>query len=441
MYIPLCCPSWAARPSITAIVRPVALALVMFSTFANAAVTLSLEEALRLARTRSQTLVAQDAAAAAARDLAVAAGQLPDPMLTVGINNLPVTTSDRFSLTSDFMTMRSVGVTQEFTRADKRKARSARFEREAEGAAAGRELALANLERDTALAWLDRYYQEAVRALLVRQRDEAALQIDAADAAYRSNRGSQVDVFAARAAVAMIEDRIAQSDRQVLTAKTMLARWIGTAAAEPLGALPAVDVVSLQSVALDAQLMHHPAIAVLTRQEAVASAEVDIARANKLTDWSLALMYNQREPNYSNMVSINVSIPLQWDQGNRQDRDVAAKLALVDQARAQRDEMLRAYTAEAQVMLQEWQSNRERLVRYDKTLIPLAAQRTQAALTAYRSGSGALVGVLEARRGEIDTSIEKAKLELEAARLWAQVYFLIPSDHATRSQLRSRGQP
>jgi len=403
---------------------------------ADAAGVLSLDQALKLARARSQTLVAQDAAASAARDLAVAAGQLPDPTLTVGINNLPVTSSERFSLTDDFMTMRSVGLTQEFTRADKRKARSARFEREAEGAAAGRELALANLERDTALAWLDRYYQEAIRALLVRQRDEARLQLDAADAAYRSNRGSLVDVFAARAAAAMIEDRIAQSDRQVLTAKTMLARWIGTAAAEPLGALPAVDVVFLQSIALDAQLVHHPTIAVLTRQEAVASAEVDIARANKLADWSLALMYNQRGPNYSNMISINVSIPLQWDQGNRQDRDVAAKLALVDQSRAQRDEMLRARTAEAQIMLQEWQSNRERLIRYGETLSPLAAQRTQAALTAYRSGSGALVGVLEARRGEIDTGIEKVKLELETARLWAQLNFLIPSDHVTRSPRR-----
>ncbi len=432
----LCSPVWATRPSITASACLVALALVMFSTFANAAVTLSLEEALRLARTRSQTLVAQDAAASAARQLAVAAGQLPDPMLTAGINNLPVTGSDRFSLTDDFMTMLSVGVAQEFTRADKRKARSARFEREAEGAEAGKELALANLKRDTALAWLDRYYQEAIRMLLARQRDEARLQIDAADAAYRSNRGSQVDVFAARAAVAMIEDRIAQSDRQVLTAKTMLGRWIGAAAADPLDALPAIDTVPLHPVALEAQLVHHPAIEVLARQEAVASADVDIARANKLTDWSLALMYSQRGPNFSNMISVNVSIPLQWDQVNRQDRDVAARLALVDQSRATRDELLRAHTAEAQVMLQEWQSNRERLIRYDETLIPLAALRTQAALTAYRSGTGALVGVLEARRGEIDTGIEKVKLELETARMWAQLNFLIPSDHFTRSPRR-----
>ena len=64
-------------------------------------------------------------------------------------------------------------------------------EREAEVAEAGRELALANLQCDTAIAWLDRHYQERMREVLVTQRDEVRLQIDAADAAYRGGRGSQ----------------------------------------------------------------------------------------------------------------------------------------------------------------------------------------------------------------------------------------------------------
>ena len=51
---------------------------------------LSLDAALTLAQERSQQLVAQGAAASAARDMAHAAGQLPDPTLEAGINNLPV---------------------------------------------------------------------------------------------------------------------------------------------------------------------------------------------------------------------------------------------------------------------------------------------------------------------------------------------------------------
>jgi outer membrane protein TolC len=361
--------------------------------------------------------------------MATAAGQRPDPILKAGINNLPINGPDRFSLTNDFMTMRSVGVSQEFTRDGKLKARAARFEREAEVAEAGRELALANLQRDTATAWLERYYQERMREVLITERDEAKLQIEAADAAYRGGRGSQADVFAARSAVAQIEDRIAQTERQVATANTLLARWVGSAAAETLAAPPTLEAVRLRPEELETQLAHHPQIAVMFKQEAVARAEADVAQSAKQTDVSVELMYSQRGPAYSNMVSVNVSIPLQWDQKNRQDREVAAKLASVEQMRAQREEETRMHVAAALAMLQEWRSDRERLARYDSSLLPLATERTRAAIVGYRSGASPLTAVLEARRGEIDARMERLRLEMDAARLWAQLNYLVPAGH------------
>src|SRR3954471_1440289 len=127
------------------------LALLAAAAFpVRAADSLSLDEALRLAQERSRQLVAQDASATASREMAVAAGTRPDPVLKAGINNLPVNGPDRLSLTNDFMTMRSVGVMQEVTRKDKLRARAARFEREAEVAEANRLLALTRLQRDTA---------------------------------------------------------------------------------------------------------------------------------------------------------------------------------------------------------------------------------------------------------------------------------------------------
>ena len=397
---------------------------------ARAQAPLTLDEALRLAQERSRRLPAQESAAAAARQMALAAGQLPDPVLKAGINNLPIDGADRLSLTRDFMTMRSVGVMQELTRDGKLKARAARFEREADVAQAGRELALANLQRDSAMAWLERHYQERMRDVLVMQRDEARLQIDAADAAYRGGRGSQADVFAARSAVAQIEDRIAMSERQVTTAKTQLGRWVGpAAAAEPLAPPPAIDTVRLNPEELETQLAHHPQIAVLQRQEDVAQAEADVARSNRQADVSVELMYSQRGPAFSNMVSVNVSIPLQWDHRNRQDRELAARLATVEQVRAQREEETRVHVAEALAMLQEWRSHRERLTRYDGSLVPLAAERRRAAVSAYRGGVGPLSAVLEARRGEIDTRIERLRLEMDAARLWAQLNYLVPAGH------------
>ena len=404
-------------------------AMLAFGALHAHAAPLTLDDALRLAQQRSRQLPAQDAAAAAARDMAVAAGQRPDPVLKTGLNSLPISGPDRFSLVRDNFTMRSVGVSQELTRSGKLKARTSRFEREAEVAEAGRELALANLQRDTAMAWLDRHYQERVREVLMTQRDEARLQIDAADAAYRGGRGSQADGFAARSSVAQIEDRIAQTERQIATATTQLSRWIGWVAAEPLGSPPALDAVRLSAENLETRLAHHPQIAVMVRKEALARVDAEVARANKQADVSVELSYSQRGPSYSNMVSVNLSVPLQWEPKNRQDRELAAKLSVVEQTRAEREEATRAHVAEALAMLQEWRSDRQRLTRYDASLLPLASERTRASLAAYRGGSGPLTAVLEARRGEIETRIERLRLEMDAARLWAQLNYLVPAGH------------
>jgi len=401
-------------------------------SFASA---LTFDEALHLAQERSRQLPAQEAAANASRQMAVAAGQRPDPTLKAGVNNLPVNGPDRLSLTRDFMTMRSVGMSQEFTRDSKLKARTARFEREAEVAEATRELALANLQRDTAVAWLDRYYQERMREVLVTQRDEAKLQIEAADAAYRGGRGPQGDVFAARSAVAQIEDRIAQTERQIASAKTQLERWVGTPANEALSTPPALQAVRFHPDDVEARLAHHPELAVLLKREEMAQADVDVARANKKSDVSVELMYSQRGSAYSNMVSVNIAVPLQWDQKDRQDREVAAKLAMVEQARAEREEATRMHVAEALGMWQEWQSNRERLARYDASLIPLSSERTRAAIAAYRGASSPLTAVLDARRSEIDTRMERLRLEMDTARLWAQLNYLIPAGHDVASSL------
>ena len=90
----------------------VGLAFVLSTSNVLAQTPLALQEAQRRAVDRSRMLAARDSAAAASREMARAAGQLPDPVATLGVNNLPIDTSDRFSFTRDFMTMRSIGVMQ-----------------------------------------------------------------------------------------------------------------------------------------------------------------------------------------------------------------------------------------------------------------------------------------------------------------------------------------
>ena len=403
-----------------------AAALCVVATGSHANGALSFAEALSLAETRSSALTGADYAAQASREMAVAAAQLPDPVATMGISNLPVNGPDAWSLTRDFMTMASVGVMQEFTRKDKREARAERFRREADKAVAERAASVSTLQRNAATAWLDRYYAEAMLAVVGEQSRQARVEVEGAEAAYRAGRGNLADILAARSALVMLDDRASEFGRKVRAARIALARWVGDRADAPLAGRPAIDNLAIDAKQLDAELLHHPELAMLTRQEDLAAAEVRVAQANRDPDWSVALMYQQRGSAYSNMISLNVSVPLQWDQANRQDREVAAKLALLDQARAEREDRVRMHAAEVRQMIAEWENGRERQARYERELLPLATQRTEATLAAYRGAKSSLMDVLLARRGEIDVRVAALQIEMETARQWAQLNFLYP---------------
>ncbi len=390
---------------------------------------LSLAEAQRLAAERSRSLQAQNLGITASREMAVAAGQLPDPVVSVGVDNLPVEGPDRFSLTREGMTMRRIGVMQEFTRKEKRELRAERYQLEAEKGVAEREMTLAMIQRETAMAWLEAWYAQAMAALVAEQRVRGLQEAQAAETQYRSGRGSQPEVLMARANLAMLDDRAAELERKVKTSRTMLSRWTGAEPAErPLAARPDLGAVKLAAHDLGEQLGRHPEIAALGRMQQVAAAEARLAALASKPDVSVQLMYGFRGSAFGDMVSLGVSMPLPWDQANRQDREVAAKLAMAGQAEAQREEALRKHVAEVQAMLQEWESNRSRIVRYEREIVPLAAARAEATVAAFRGGKTTVNDVVAAFRGEIDARLQALQLEAEVARLWAQLNYLVPEN-------------
>lgn len=391
---------------------------------------LTLKQAQSIAVERSPLMDAKDYAIYASQEMAVAARQLPDPVLSVGVDNVPVNGADRWSVSAESMTMRRVGVMQEITRIEKRRLRGSRYGLQAQEIAAEKEAVLADVERDTALAWLNRHYAEAMAAVIDEQREQARTELEAAQAAYRGGRGSQADIVAARSALVEIDNRANEMARRVRNATTLLTRWVGEAASRPLMGKPAIDTIPFDPVILETHIAHHPQIAAMAKREEIAATEAKLAQAEKRADWSVGLMYGQRSGGHSDMVSVGVSIPLQWNQKNLQDREVAAKLAMAQQAKAQREDMLRAHVAEVQTMVDEWQELRERHDRYQDELIPLASERAAAVLAAYRGGKSALSDVLTARRNEIDLRLQALALEAGIAQAWAELAFLFPSRDA-----------
>lgn len=411
--------------------RMAALAICLLPVVAPAS-GLDFTKAQQVALDQSRQLVAQDALARSARELAVAAGERPDPMLSLGVDNLPVSGGDRFSLSRDFMTMRRIGLSQELTRADKLRLRQERQLREADIADAGKAMAQSETLRGVGKAWLTAYYLQQRQRLLAEQHEQARQQQIAVEAGYRGGRTTQADALAAGSEVLMLDDQLQVLAREERQARLALARWVGTdASQQPLDGLPDVAHSHFDSGDLGDHLRQHPDLLMQASRIRLAETEASLAEAGKQADWTAELSYAQRGAAYSDMVSVGVSVPLQWDQRRRQNREIAARQAQAEAARAEQDDMLRAHVAEVQALLADWQSGLSRLQRYRERLIPLADARVRAAFAAYRGGRGSLTDALVSRRLLLDTRLQALQLEQQTALAWADLEFLLPP--ATRS--------
>jgi outer membrane protein TolC len=385
---------------------------------------LSLAEALKIAVGRSQQIVSQRAMVDAAREMSVSGGELPDPKLKLGVENVPTDGTDAWSLTRDFMTMSKIGIMQEFPRAEKRRLRSERAQRDAERGTVAVESATLAVERDAATAWLARRYAAEAERVIAAQIGEAELTVATAAAAYRAGKAPQGELIAAQSMAIELRNRATEAAAQTRRAQIALARWVGGDAERPPGELP--DLARLPDDARLADLDSQPEVRLAQAQESVAATEAELAGQAKKPDWSAEVSYAVRGSPYSNMVSLMFTIDLPWSPGTRQDREHAAKLRERDAARAMLEDARRMRAAEVQSMQVEWQSARAQARRIREELLPLTVQRREAALAAYRGGTGPLAAVLDARRAELETELALINQDQAVAKAWAFLNFVVP---------------
>jgi outer membrane protein TolC len=388
---------------------------------------LSLDEALKLAEGRSLQLAAQRAAVEAARAVVPSARENPDPKLVAAIENVPVEGGDRWSLNADFMTMRRVGVMQDFVRREKRELRESRAAAEADREAAVLEMQRADLRREVATAWLERHYAERAQDVLdtLRRETEAQAELAATDVA--GGRTSVAEAIAVRALRATVADRRQESEQKARRATALLARWLGADAIRPLGAPPDIRVLPAHHAgALEADLEAHPHLAMLAPMEAAAVAEMRLAAAATKPDWSLELSYAQRGSAYSNMVSLMFRMELPLFASRRQDLVTSQKAKLLEQVRAQAEDARARHLAEIRSGIVDWEIAHARLERNEREIVPAAEERARMALAAYEGARSDLAAVLEARRARIEARLTALSVELELARAWAQLAFLLP---------------
>lgn len=392
-----------------------ALAASFLPALAEAA-PLTLEQALELAVQRSEAVRGARAGASGASEAARAAGQLPDPVLNVGIENLPITGAERLRTTADSMTMKRVGISQEWVSPGKRALREAAAQAQADRESVMAEAALADTRLQTALAYLDAFYAGEAVKLTALTEHHVHEEWEAAKARLASSTGSSHEVLQLAAARGLAEDESADVGQQLAAALVALQRWVGVTPDElaPPSLRPAVGE--------HAYVADHPTVVQAQREVEVARAEASTTAANRTPNWTWQASYGQRT-GFSDLVAVGVSIPLPLAPAERQDRETTAKLALATKTEAALEEATRAATADYRRFSSDGQRLAQRVERYTAGVVTPARQRTQAALAGYRSNQVPLMALFEARHAEVDVQRKLLALQRDLARVQAQLAF------------------
>jgi len=407
---------------------PLALGAACAIAAALPAHALTFAEALALAQAQSPALQSQAASLAGAEAAQGAADSLPDPRLSVGVENLPLTGGDRLSLTRDFMTMTRIGLMQEVPNAAKREARGqgARWKAERERVMLG--VAKLQLRQSLVRTWVAVTSVQQRQHVLDEMLQENRKLQDTLPARIAGGGAMAADLLMARQEALALADRRDEFVRDESKARAALRKLVGERAREPLEGEP--PIANLGGGQVREQLHGHAELEVYSPMLGMAQAELGEAQAEARGDWSWEVAYQKRGPQWGDMVSFQVSFDLPWQRDRRQQPLIAARIKDVQRIEAERAEMERRHAQEIDEQLAELEALQRQLERLRSAMLPLASERVQLALASYESNRGNLAGVLAARRELLEARMRLIDLQAQRDDLRARL------DNQTLEQAR-----
>jgi outer membrane protein, heavy metal efflux system len=379
------------------------------------AAPLTMMEAARLAAVDQPLLTGRQAKIQAEDQQAIAAAQLPDPQVSGGLKELPIDTPEAFSTRRDNFTEFTIGLSQEFPRAEKRRLQGARKQLDADADRAALDNEQRMVRRDASLAWLDLYETELGLKLTQQLAEEATLQVQSLEKDYGNGKATQADWFAAKTDAGLAADKAHDWLHHELRMREGLARWIGDDARRPIAESLSMPETLTPLPGLIASADRHPVIGNLDKQIEASVTEVALARQSYKPDYSVEVYYAYRR-DFADFVGIQFKVGLPYFTKNRQDRGVAAAL---EQSRASEDrkrDLLRELHTQISQDYVDRRHFEERVADFDASIIPDAQHRIEAARSAYQSGRGGFDAVLLARRSVLDVQLQRLALAVESAR-------------------------
>lgn len=355
---------------------------------------------------------------------AIAAGQLSDPKLMLGVMNVPV---DTFNLSQTPMTQMQVGLMQAFPRGHSLRYLSLQENDKSHVEYEKGQTMRVQILKDVRINWLNLYYWLKTKQIVSAQKKIFQHLVNITQSMLANNESEQKDVIRAQLELTQLDNQLIKINQQIKTARAQLARWTGSTLADEAypNQLPQwKNPPSLMN--LETLIKYHPELR--TDQSIVAAnyAGVNLAKQQYHPGIAVSVGYgfrqgydmvtHQENPNF---LSAQMSIDLPLFPNNRQDRRLKAS---EENLVASQEDQLSHYRQLKQILNTQyiiWQQQRKSVGLYQKQLIPEANQYAEATMIAYQNTQTDFPTLARAYVRELKVSLMglKAAVDCNAARV------------------------
>jgi outer membrane protein, heavy metal efflux system len=387
-------------------------------------------DSLRIETVVSQVLRTNDKAAAARYMEAAAtakigpAGAWDDPMLMVGVANLPTS----FKFTEDMMTMKMVGLSQKIPYAGQKGLQAKAARAEADASAMDRDETERELALAAKLAFFEWYYQARIVEDMRVQRGLMADMVSSATANLTTNQAAQSDVAMAQADLWRMDAEILSMEQMVDESRYMLCALMGLptgTALPPPAQPPTLSVPDTPDNWITTANANYP---VLKRMERQADGYGFSAASMKRMRWpmlELSATYGFRADfpmeDVKDMVGFQATFSLPFFTGRRQGDMARSMESMQLSMNAETVQMRREIEAEIRTLHAKARRLSESLALYTERIIPADNDGYRSMLASYAANRMTLAGILESAVTIYRDRIAARRQAYDLARTMAEI--------------------
>jgi outer membrane protein TolC len=420
-----------------------------FAAFAN----ITMQEAVKIAIQHDPWLTGNQLQEKALRAQSKGVNNLPDPMLSMGLLNLP---SDGFAFNQEPMTQFKVGLAQTFPRGDSLAIKQQQLSYQADQHPYQREDRKATIQVAVSTLWLDALKADHTIRLIKRDRVLFEQLVDIVKASYSSAQGNtrQQDVISAQLELARLDDRLTMVNSQRDLALTNLSEWLSPSAQQAVFetftdyiALPIAPELSeavqvllkrTDNMSLLQLLTHHPALLAIEQSAKAGNTAVKLAKQKYKPQWGVNASYAYRDDDplgqsRADFFSFGITVDVPIFGYAKQDSEVSAFSLTAQAIETEKRLMQQRMLTRMQSLYQQKIGYEQREEGFLTSILPQAQEHADASLSAYTNDDGDFSEVMRARITQLNAQIDLIHIQTEKFKTRIQILYFLKGHNYTNN--------